>query len=417
MIKADIAMFIKEYALYFLVFISLVFMSPPSNFFYSDMECWKDWITIISTNGISAAYDNGANYMPLFMYFLYGLGKIFGNLERFFVELYIFKGVILFFDFITVLFFVQTLFRNRDRTKYFIALFLNVSLLFNTYLWGQVDSVYTFFAILAVYFICKNKPIWAFLFLIISINLKLQGIIFVPLVVLVWLNSYKDKAFYKKSLQAFLVVILFQVLIVLPFILHDTFNKVIDTVLQSSGYYPAVSMNAFNIWMFFFPSKNNLELMHVSNAIPFLGITYKSWGLLLFFISSFIVLLPIFLSIFKKNKIAKILSFEICLLMAILLSLNFFYFNTEMHERYVHPAVVIGLAYTLLRRDYLLFFLVSISYTLNLEKCLHYLALKNYNTLVFDHRFIAVLWSIVMIKFYIIFYKELKNSSLSKTIQ
>jgi len=398
----------KELLLYLMVFITMALVSPPCNYFYSDMGCWQGWTEVISSRGISHGYDNGANYMPLFMYFLWIIQFLMGGMMRFYQELYFFKGFILLFDFGAVLIFLFTLFTDRNRQSYFLALFLNIALLYNTLLWGQVDAVYTLFAIVAIYAAAKNKPIIALVFFILSVNSKLQGIVFLPLVILLLAQYYKEKKFIKNAVLGIIVALVVQLLILMPFILSGTVNKVWFTITHSVGYYPAISMNAFNIWMFFFPKYHHLQLMKVSNLGTFMGITYKLWGLLMFCISSAFVLFPYFIQLFTIQKNKKLLHWDTVVLAATLLGLLFFYCNTEMHERYVHPAVIMGLAVTLYFRQYLLYCLLSVAYFANLEKNLHYLGLHNYETVFFNHIFIAALWSIVLAFFAILYYRQIK---------
>ncbi len=403
----------KEVCLYVMVFFTLALLSPPCNYFTSDMDCWRNWTDVIGRDGIAHGYDNGANYMPLFMYFLWAVHVLMGGVERFYQEIYFFKGFILLFDFGAVLFFIFTLFRHRNRQAYFLALFLNIALLFNTLLWGQVDAVYTFFAIVSLYAAAKNWTVTSLIFLVFCVNSKLQGIVFVPLVFLVLLQSYPEKKFIPKFIVGIIAALAMQGIIVMPFILNGTINKVWHTIIHSVGYYPAISMNAFNIWMFFFPKIHHYQLMKVSNLGTFLGITYKLWGLILFCSSSALVLLPYCMQLFYRNKFKNLLQWDTVLLAGTLIGILFFYCNTEMHERYIHPAVIMGMGVALYNRQYFLYLLLTIAYFANLEKNLRYLGLHNYDTVFFDHRFVAVLWTIVLIYFGLLFYKKISSSLFS----
>lgn len=77
--------------------------------------------------------------------------------------------------------------------------------------------------------------------------------------------------------------------------------------------------------------------------------------------------------------------------------LLFCFFNTEMHERYWHPAILFLAAAAFITRTYLLYIIVSFAYFLNLERMMGFIQLKRYNVLVFDPRFIAGLFALVIV--------------------
>ena len=80
-----------------------------------------------------------------------------------------------------------------------------------------------------------------------------------------------------------------------------------------------------------------------------------------------------------------------------MIPLLFAFFNTQMHERYWHAAVLFLAAYGFLRRDYWPYVLVSVAYFLNLEGVLRFLQLKKYSVLIFDPRFVAGLFALAIV--------------------
>ena len=50
--------------------------------------------------------------------------------------------------------------------------------------------------------------------------------------------------------------------------------------------------------------------------------------------------------------------------------LGFFFFNTQMHERYSHPAMLMAFLYGILNKNYWIYGITSIAYFLNMEKTL-----------------------------------------------
>jgi len=82
-------------------------------------------------------------------------------------------------------------------------------------------------------------------------------------------------------------------------------------------------------------------------------------------------------------------------------ALAFFFFNTQMHERYSHPALLFTAAYCFLTLRYVPFVLLSVAYFLSLENILRYMDLPTYGTLIFDTRFIAGLYlATILLLFY-----------------
>jgi hypothetical protein len=56
-----------------------------------------------------------------------------------------------------------------------------------------------------------------------------------------------------------------------------------------------------------------------------------------------------------------------------LISLGFFLFNTQMHERYVHPALLFSGLFALITGRCNVFFLITVGYLLNLEAVMRYM--------------------------------------------
>jgi hypothetical protein len=209
---------------------------------------------------------------------------------------------------------------------------------------------------------------------------------------------------YMKLLGVCLLTVL---LIIFPFL--NFYERMALAITNSVDRYPVISMNAFNMWHLFFWKK--IDLTHMKDTIFFLNLSYKNWGLLLFFISSGIALLPMTIAIYKKLFLRKTISVDIAhiLLVGALIPLLFFFFNTQMHERYSHPAFLFIIAYSFLRERYFLYIIFSMAYFLNLEKALRAFDL-HYGSFIFGNRFIAGLYLITII---VLFRELMLNSNVS----
>ena len=75
----------------------------------------------------------------------------------------------------------------------------------------------------------------------------------------------------------------------------------------------------------------------------------------------------------------------------------FFYFNTQMHERYAHSALLFFFLYGVKSSSYWLYGLTSLAYFLNMESVLNAIPFLHPQTFIFDQRLIAVIYLIVII--------------------
>jgi len=179
--------------------------------------------------------------------------------------------------------------------------------------------------------------------------------------------------------------------------------------IGSVGRYPRVSMNAFNFWHLIMRQ----DPWNVSDESTWLrSLTYKRIGLVLFFIFSLAALWPLVRVVWQKTRRKDSnISRQQVWLTGSLLAILFFFFNTEMHERYCHPAFLFLTVYAFHTKRFLPYILFSLAYFLNLEKVLQFLKLENYHTLVFDPRFIAVLFLILVIYLFIRLYRPVRQTN------
>ncbi|WP_156140783.1 hypothetical protein [Sporocytophaga myxococcoides] len=344
------------------------------------------------------------------MYVLKIYGWYNGSVEEIGRNINYLKLFTLVFDVLTIYLLINLLVKfNISPYKSFLVLF-NIAFLYNSIIWGQVDSIFTFFGLASILFALNKKVLWSIIFLVLALNAKLQAIIFIPIVVIVLLPAVFENP--RSLINGLIGGLIIQIVILLPFLLENKSDLVLKVAFGSVGYYPVVSMNAFNFWYLIMDG----NLREVSDEILFYGIKYKTWGLILFFLFSFISLLPLLLStlniiIEKKEKSMEY--YKIVFLAAAAIPLVFFYFNTEMHERYSHAMIIFIGFYALISSNYLTYFLLSAGYFLNMEKVLTFLSLKNYNTIIFDVSFISLLFLVGLISIQFQLYSNITGNELS----
>lgn len=336
------------------------------------MECWKSWASYELEYGLNHAYKSGTDYLPLYHYVLYLFAKIQGNVEAIAAHIYLLRYFTLFIEFIAGFFLLKLIYDwNKNMCQsilYSLIYFLNIFMFYNSLIWGQIDGILAGLLFISFYFAFKQKISWSVTFYILALNLKLQAIIFLPVIGLILLPTMIGRFSWKNLFSWLWFPVYLQFFILIPFIIAGDMDRLWMVVTKSASRYPVVSMNAFNVWDLFLRG----DLLHTSDMQTFGDISYYHWGLIMFFISSFFALFYLLKINYQQFKnIKEVLSLEKTLLIAGLIPLLFFYFNTQMHERYVHPALIFLACYSIFSKDYLPYILLSIAYFINMETVLN----------------------------------------------
>jgi len=387
-----------------------------------DMMFWMNWSVYIKTNGITNIYsctDPGCDYFPAYLYVLWIHTKIQGAMENVQGNLYTIKWFTLIFDFLGAYLAVWFVKDPIKKVACFIFLLLNISYIYNTVQWAQVDAIFTFFGFAAIIAALERRVVISIISLLIALNFKLQAIVFIPVLGLLLLPQILTRDGFKKLVFAVVSCVFIQLLILFPFILKGKVDKVWNVLTHLVGEYPHPSVCAFNIWFWFYPNTSIAGMYDINDSTKIGFLTLKLIGNLMFLSTMFMAVFPLMKYEYQKFIQKKQIVFhtEKLFIITALIPLCFFYFNTEMHDRYTHAALISLAAYAFCSQNknkYLPLILGSVAYFLNLEKPLRILALTNYDTLIFDPKFVAVLWAIVIgFLFYKLYSKnEMVNEEL-----
>jgi Gpi18-like mannosyltransferase len=251
--------------------------------------------------------------------------------------------------------------------------------------------VHTNLSFLALLFAFTNPLLSGFLFAI-AIGTKLQAIIFLPILVVIWLYSTRN---IKTFIGLLLVIFSTLFMICLPFILAGSFGQLWQVVTGAVGKYPVISIGAFNIWYLI----TSGDLGSTLDSGSYFVLSYKQTGLLLFFIASTIILLPMLFRMLRlrlSNAPITDDTQKLLMLTGGLIALCFYYFNTQMHERYASPIIIFFFFYAVFSKNYILYILASISYFLTLDKCFpDYLPIVHYK-IIFASKVIAIWYTITL---------------------
>jgi len=380
----------------FLLFVLYLFILPRVYMDY-DMGFWRQWALYIHQHGLSNAYaaDSPINYFPVFVYGLYIYDLLQGTDANIIHNINNIKILFLCFDFLPIV--VLCAFRQKIlsfRIPY-LYLLLNIAYVFNSLVWGQIDSIYTNLAFLAIV-TSIFYPVTGILLYILAVYTKPQAIEFLPVMLLALYYSIRN-------LKTLVLVIVsagcLKLLILLPFIGNGGLYRLAHFAIGSVGLYHNLSISAFNIW--YLITGGNPYLIN-DNGVYFL-LSYRTIGFILFAISSVMVFIPLAKRVGKlrKNNLPfDEKTYEVLFLSTGLLCLFFFYFNTQMHERYAHPIIIFFFFYGVVSRNYKLFILASIPYILSLDKAFSfpdgYLPIVHYK-IIYASKIIALWYTIVVI--------------------
>jgi Gpi18-like mannosyltransferase len=267
--------------------------------------------------GVIEAKTIHYNYSPMYMYLLYLVSILFPKL----VTISAVKIITVTTDLIGALFVYKIV-----RLKYYqgaIPFFASFAYLFaptivlNSSVWGQTDSIYTAFLIATLYFILKKQNWWACLAYGLSFSMKFQAIFFAP---------FLFALFVKKEIslkQLLLIPAIYFVLLIPAWIAGRPIRDLLTIYLSQSDQYNYFELSFPNIYFqlpeelfrVFYPAT---LVLAGSMALLYIGSIYKSH---------------------------KQLSHSILILIA-LISLVFMpYFLPKMHDRYLYAADALSIVF------------------------------------------------------------------------
>jgi Gpi18-like mannosyltransferase len=360
----------EHWVLYALLYVLLLLLTPNAGF-TTDVVCWMGWATQIGTHGLTTAYElDSNNYNPLYQYVLYVYAKLAGSPAHIAAYIHWLKAFTLLFDFGGAILVVRHFGYGDANQRFILSLLflLNIGYLYDTVVWEQVDAILSMLLFVALLQALRQRPVSSALFYLVAINMKSQGIMLLPPMLLLWAPQWWRAP--RQLVQSVVLGIAIQLLILAPFIWSGTVVHIAHVVYDATSNFPYASLNCYNGWAWVIRAFNEPDYL------LFAGITYRHWGLLSFLLASAVVLLPLGLATIQKLRTRQLFGladYELVLLSLGLVPLVCCFFNTQMHERYWHPALLLLGAHAVLTQRYALFGLFSLAYFLNLEGSMNYL--------------------------------------------
>ena len=138
----------------------------------------------------------------------------------------------------------------------------------NSSVWAQCDSIYVFFAIVAVYMIMKNRLMWAMIFFGLSLAFKQQVVFLFPALCILYVVKRNFSALY------FLCIPIAMVVISLPMLLVGrSLSELFGNYLAQMGRYPHMFMNYPSFYCIFRVNDYNMfSMLTILLTIVVLGL-------------------------------------------------------------------------------------------------------------------------------------------------
>ncbi len=337
--------------------------------FETDVSTFQAWATELVEGGFRNFYANGhfADYPPGYFYILGFVGWIWEALfktsdtsEQILRAMVKLPAIIADLGVGVLLYAVARRFANAWIALGTAALYLlNPAIIFNSAIYGQVDSIPAGFALLAVYLLFRSDDdkagrlnwyvVFAWLALAYSLLIKPQAAVLIPLFIAF---AVSDPSRRRPRLIATGIGILAS--FVLAIVLTEPFHSgnpvavlvwLFERYQYGSSVYAFNSVNAFNLWAikgsgpgFFAPGQ---FWVSDSNFIGFLPQWAWGVGLLLAALA-----LVIWRYVQDRSERAFLESCAIA-------TLAFFILSTRMHERYIFDGLLFAIACVPLAKRYL----------------------------------------------------------------
>lgn len=344
-------------------FILRVIIAPYAPCYPNDVNLFKEW-AITSARNLPNFYNTASfiDYPPGYIIILSIIGKI-GDIFNIAKEALSFTLLIKLPAILCDVAIAVFIYRICDKkmtkgwTVFLVSSWIfNPAVIMDSAMWGQVDSVLTLFIIIAVYYLSLNKTTNAAIFFTIAVMIKMQGIIFLPLLFFALIKKRSIKAFF----MAFIAFVTTNLILVLPFAFKMDKFWIFSLYTNTAGGYQYASVNAMN---FFYM----INLNWVKDIDKVFGIPYFYLILGMIFIVIVTILTWIY---YVKSSLESYYPF----LCSIILMMGVFTFGPRMHERYFFPVLALLLIAAILANNRYLLWLYALITTTGLYNIAYILA-------------------------------------------
>ncbi len=292
----------------------------------NDMDLFITWIQTAANYGPGLFYNRVyCDYPPFNVYLFWVFGYAAKSLSLFDTNwiTYVVKLIPSLFDIATAcLIFVFV----RARSSFKISMLtaaayaFNPAIIFNSAIWGQFDSIYTFLLLLSFVLFLSSRPSLSVATFTLAILTKPQSIALAPLLAFLVYKKYG----LRRMLASTLIIAATTLVVVLPISLDNPLTFLTNIYLIGYGRYPYTSVNAFNLWGVFGFWKPD------TSAILFINLFIIGW--VMFAVATLLTLNLI-------DEKLKSTGDMLVLFAAFVLLFSFFMLPTRIHERYNFPSL------------------------------------------------------------------------------
>lgn len=294
--------------------------------FWFDIGCFKNWGQQALQSGLSGLYHSGIflDYPPGYMYvlaFTRKLRQILGAGWSDIVYTYLIKLFPILADIAGgILVYKIALRRGGTFAVYCAAFYLfRPAMLFNSAVWGQIDSYYTLLVVLALYLIYCEKDVAASIVYALALLTKPQALLFGP----VFLFYVLEKKSVKRLVKTVGTGLARMWALSAPFAGSGGVGWLINLYTNTFNGYRYFSVNGYNLYALLDLNWMPLDRYPGSEMINVAVIT-----------CCVIICAAVYFRQKDRNKI---------FFTAYILITVFFTFCTMMHERYMLPAVLLSM--------------------------------------------------------------------------
>jgi Gpi18-like mannosyltransferase len=378
---------VKEYGYYGVAIVLFVATLVVRYFLYPVMTddfiyFIGPWFETLNQHAWLTAFSEPfSNYTPLYLYLLKFLTFIPVP------SLVSVKTLSFFFD-ILIAYFAYLILKHTKIPPYTPAqLFLSFvivlsipTVFINSSLWGQADAVYAAAAVVSIYFILINRPLFAAVAFGISFSVKLQSVFLLPIVAGFFIRE-------RRAHYLLIIPALYILSIIPAWLGGGSFRRLFLTYFTQSGQYDALVMSAPTIYSFF----DKAPLSEGTRDLLALG------GVILAGLCALAIALVVIYA--KKLNVGRVL------LISLLSVLLIPFVLPKMHERYFYLADVISVIYALYNpsRWYVPVVVVTVSF-LSYAPYLSN-AVPWFSSFIVDFRFLTILFFVLLL--YLIVYTAL----------
>lgn len=315
---------LKKHFLIILISLGLLtrLMLLPLPGFKIDIGDWFAWSIRLSNFNFAQFYSKEVftDYTPGYLYVLSLLGFLKNLLlipDNIFYLLLKTPAIIA--DLIIGIIIYKEVQKYASRKIALLALsatIFNPVIIFNSSIWGQIDSILTVFMLVAVIALKKNKLISSSIFFGLALLVKPQALALLPLFAFFLINRFQLSGLFKLLVPGILIIFI----LTFPFFPNQTLINFVRHILNTANEYSYTSVNAYNLW--------GVVGFWIKDNTIWNNLSYQTWGYIL--LVAYWIILGYF---YFKKKLSLYAT-------SALAAMGFFFLPTRVHERYLYPAIV-----------------------------------------------------------------------------